>query len=135
MVSRVTEVFKIMLVNNIEKLGRSGTEMEVSSIPVRLMAALTIPRGESLLELSGGHLLSTGHSFLHAQTPPSGIWTPHTLLVSPICGTCLAPKDNLCFDVCYRIMTKASFKTPYCYPGSSESDIYLLFETFITTLA
>ena len=94
MVSRVSEVFKIMLVNNIEKLGRSGTEMEVSSIPVRLMAALTIPRGDSLLELSGGHLLLTGHSILHAQTPPSGVWTPHTLLVSPICGTCLAPKEN-----------------------------------------
>ena len=41
MVSRVIEVFKIMLVNNIEKLGRSGIELEVSGTPVRLMAELT----------------------------------------------------------------------------------------------
>ena len=105
-------VFKIMLVNNIEKLGRSGIEMEVSGTPVETDG--WTHNSDSLLELSGGHLLLTRHSILHAH--------PHHLASGPLIP-CLhhqlvvpawPRKIILCFDVCYRIMTKASFKTQYC---------------------
>ena len=54
-------------------MGRFDTKMEASGFLVRLIAEPTIPWGNSLLELSRGHLLLMGHSLPHAQSPLSGI--------------------------------------------------------------